>query len=269
MWNLVKIYKLSKSIMNRGRTNHYDQTSNSAENDVVALYGEMLFPFAVRYGQILRSSKEGRKILHGLGDKSEEHQRDVFIPKITDGKYLESLAPNTVGAAYKNLIDRWSFKELYEQRFISIDGESIIAQRRANISRHVFLAHDFWHVVFRYDTSPMGEACIQAVTAEYTKLPAPSWLGYLTAWKEHSITGSWDAFKVIREAHKLGKQAKKDFYNLSFDELLEMDIQEVRNQYNIGVPEKFYRYAKEHPTDFRHDAIHPEYNDVQIVNLAL
>lgn len=263
MWNPIKIYKYSKNILARGRTNHYDQ-SDDTTNDIVALYSEMLFPAIFLSGQVLRRTNEGRNILHGLEDKSEEHQLNVYIPKITDGEYLDSLAPNTVGAHYKHLINRWSFAELYSSRFTSMPKDTFIQKRRANLSRHIFLSHDFWHVLFRYDTSPLGEACIQAVTAQYLKHTGPWYMSYLMAFKERQITGSWKAFKVIREAHQLGKQAHRALYDSNFDTLLEMDIEQARARFNVGVPTAFYDYAKEFPRDFRYDCIHPEYNDTQV-----
>lgn len=249
--------------MARGRDDHHYDSDDSS-NDLVELYGEMAFPAIFISGQILRRTEGGKNILYGLEDKSEDHQLNVYIPKITDGKYLDSLAPNTVGAHYKHLINQWSFEELYNKRFQSMPKGTFIEKRRANFSRHMFLAHDFWHCIFRYDTSPLGEACIQAVTYQFSKNTGPWYMSYLIALREKKETGTWEAFKVIREAHRLGKQAKRAFYTQNYDNLLEMDIEQVRKEYNIGAPVEFYKYAEKYPSNFRFDSIHPEYQDTKI-----
>jgi ubiquinone biosynthesis protein Coq4 len=264
MWNPVKIYNLSKKIMARGRDDHHYDADDSQANDLIELYGEMVFPAIFITGQILRRTEGGKNILYGLEDKSEDHQLNVYIPKITDGKYLDSLAPNTVGAHYKHLINQWSFEELYNDRFQSMPKGTFIEKRRANFSRHMFLAHDFWHCIFRYDTSPLGEACIQALTHQFSLNTGPWYMSYLMAFREKRETGTWEAFKVIREAHRLGKQAKRAFYTQNYDNLLEMDIEQVRKEYNIGAPVEFYKYAEKYPSNFRFDSIHPEYNDTKI-----
>ena len=128
----------------------------------------------------------------------------------------------------------------------------------------MFLAHDFWHCIFRYDTSPLGEACIQALTHQFSKNTGPWYMSYLMALREKKETGTWEAFKVIREAHRLGKQAKRAFYTQNYDNLLEMDIEQVRKEYNIGAPVEFYKYAEKYPSNFRFDSIHPEYQDTKI-----
>lgn len=264
MWNPFKIYKYTKAVLARGRQeNHYDQ-GEEGTRALRDLYGEMLFPSIFFTAVALRKTSAGRNALYGLEDKSEEHQLNVYIPKITDGKYLDSLAPNTVGAHYKHLINQWNFEEFYRRRFQSKKSDTFWNKRRENFARHIFLSHDFWHVLFRYDTSPLGEACIQAVTHQYMKQTGPWYYSWMMAYKEYQETGSWKAFGVIREAHKLGKQAKRDLYDANFDELLEMDIEEVREKWNIGAPHKFYEYAEEFPKEFRGDCLHPKYNDPQI-----
>ena len=40
---------------------------------------------------------------------------------------------------------------------------------RANISRHMFLWHDMFHILFRYDTSIFGEALVQKVTCKASR----------------------------------------------------------------------------------------------------
>ena len=136
-------------------------------------------------------------------------------------------------------------------------------EMRANISRHGFLFHDLLHCLFRYDTSPMGEACIQAVTNKGIGHFAMKWVGFVVTCRIAWRNRSWTPFKVYREALRLGKRAAdKGLMLHGHLDYLEMDIAEVREKFDVGVPVEYKKWAEEHPQDFRHDVLHPEYNDV-------
>ncbi len=249
-----------------GTAENADFNGQHRLDHIVNMYREMNIPFGPMMAALNRKTKQGRDIIWARGDFTPENFDNVVVPTLMDFDYLKSLAPNTVGAHYYNLVKDWGIEEIYNQRFKyeEIQDDNFAHEMRVNLSRHLFLAHDFWHCIFRYDTSPLGEACIQALTHQFSKNTGPWYMSYLMALKEKNETGTWEAFKVIREAHRLGKQAKRAFYTLNYDELLEMDIEDVRTKYNIGAPVEFYKYAEKYPSNFRFDSIHPEYQDTKI-----
>ena len=49
-------------------------------------------------------------------------------------------------------------EELYDKRFLIGENTKVLAGRKgnklwSNLSSHMFLTHDIWHVLFRYDTT--------------------------------------------------------------------------------------------------------------------
>ena len=285
MWNLYKILKHSYKIFEMKEDTGADYDINVKH--LVELYSEVLFPSNVFLVRKLRKTKNGRSILDGTECYSKEWQEETYIPLLSDKEFTSKFAPNTVGAHYAYLLSRWSLQELYERRFTN-DREDltkipsvitkvmrkILKDRlnpdevRANIARHIFLSHDFWHVLFRYDTSPLGEACIQAVTHQYLRLTGPWYMSYLVGFRESVKDRSFKPLAIIREAHKLGKAAKQDLYELNYLDVLASDIENTRKSYNIGAPVKFMKYMIENPRKAHNDCIHPEYNDPMLRMVA-
>jgi ubiquinone biosynthesis protein Coq4 len=278
MWNPYKILKHSYKIFDMKEDTGADYDINVKH--LVELYSEVLFPSNIFLVRKLRKTQNGRNILDGVGYYSKEWQEDTYVPMLSDKEFLNKLKPNTIGAHYAYLLSRWSLQELYERRFTN-DREDlakiptfitklmrkILKDRlnpdevRENIARHIFLSHDFWHVLFRYDTSPLGEACVQAITHQYLRLTGPWYLSYLVALRESVKDRSLKPFAIIREAHKLGKAAKQDLYELNYLDALDADIETTRKKYNIGAPVKFMKYMIVNPRKAHNDCIHPEYND--------
>jgi hypothetical protein len=284
MWNPYKILKHSYKIFEMKEDAGADYDINVKH--LVELYSEVLFPSNIFLVRKLRKTENGRAILDGVGSYSKKWQEEVYIPFLSNKELFDELQPNTVGAHYAHLMSRWTLQELYQRRFTNDRKDltkipplvtrvmrRLLKDRlnpdevRANIARHIFLSHDFWHILFRYDTSPLGEACIQAVTHQYLRLTGPWYMSYLVALRESVRDRSLKPLAIIREAHRLGRAAKQDLYELDYLLVLGMDIEETRKQYNIGAPVKFIKYMIENPRKAHNDCIHPEYNDpvVQLV----
>lgn len=270
MWNIRKIYKYSKSVFERDAQEQLIQDASGTERleEVQALYRELMFPSGLMVWRNLTKTKEKRNILWGTDWNDEERVNKNVIPILSDRAYLQSLPPNTVGAHLGNLFKDWTIEELYDKRFLESearDGETYIGatdHMRINIARHMFLSHDLWHILFRYDTSPFGEGLIQNISYQQCGNWAMWYVGFVVtcriAWRNKSLI----PFKVYREASKLGKAASK--LNLIANtpiKFLESDIEEIREKYNIGVPIEYLKWTKKHPEQFRLDTFHPEYND--------
>ena len=111
MWNPVKIFKLTRVLWKRGAG--YDNTSLQAAATVaVELNGQFEFPSNLKLVTHYRKTEKGRDILWGRRNYSKEHQRDVIIPRITDQKTMEAMAPNTVGGHYQHLLESFGTKGL-------------------------------------------------------------------------------------------------------------------------------------------------------------
>ena len=186
-------------------------------------------------------------------------------------EYLKSLPANTVGAHYYHLIKDYGIEKLYNQRFKKEERRenskfdnvynSFSDDIRENASRHLLLSHDIWHVLFRYDTTPMGEAMIQTITARIFNFFPPHLTGFFGTWKMARKTKSKLPWKVWRECLKLSKGVNKELALFSPIEFLEQDIQEVRDRFNIFTPKVYAEYVKTLPKFARMDTIHPNYDD--------
>ncbi len=269
MWNPVKLYKLTKIIWNRDTNyNHYDEDLQIAAADVAReVNSQLLFPSNLLIVKKLRSTPRGRDILWGRNDKSIQYQYENILPVITSKEIMEKYAPNTVGGHYYHLIKQWSFDELWDRRFQQDREDGFVGfidDVRSNISRHIFLCHDFMHVLFRYDTTQLGEACVQELQYVMSRHWGAWYLSHVMALKNCYKYKTWEPLHILREANMLAKQAKDELWYVNPLEILDMDVNEARKMYNIGTPVRFLKFAIENRESFRLDSIHPEYNDVKL-----
>ncbi len=272
MWNPFKIYKYTMSVFNSDSEEKKaelikDDHGEARLSEVQGLYREMMFPTNFTLHRKLTSSHAGRQVLWGFGFNDKERVEQNVIPKLADRDWLQSLPSNTWGAHLGNLFKNWDLNDLYDKRFLDTEKKEGIMgstdEMRANLSRHGFLWHDLLHVLMRYDTSPMGEACIQAVTHKVVKHFAPKYVGFVVTCRIAYRTKSWTPFKVYREALRLGERAaNKGLMLHGHLDYIESDIAEVRKMFDVGVPVEYKKFAEAHAEDFRHDVLHPEYKDV-------
>lgn len=273
MWNVFKIYKYSKNILTSRAGDLKklpDYNGEERLEEVQALYREMIFPSNLTVYRRFVATDRGRQVLWGRGFNDELYVEDVVISIMKDKDYLSSLPADTLGAAFGSLTKRWSLDELYAKRFkqeeVGANAAATLAAPasgviRVNISRHLFLSHDLWHCLFRYDTSPMGEGCIQAITAGQTGMFPMRYVAFIIALRECAMYKSWEPYHIYREAVQLGKETSRELALHSPLDFLETNIYEVRAKFNIGVPVKYAQWVAKHSDDFRMDNIHPEYVD--------
>jgi len=269
-WNLKKIYKYSRDVFeaDHGAILVEDDSGEKRLDVLQGMYREFGFPSNLKMLiKFVKSSKERRKILMGIDYNEESFVKEEVVTKLSDVEYLQSLPPNTVGGHLGNLFKNWSIEELYDKRYLSNEENeesflkgSLGTEIRSNTSRHLFLWHDMIHILFRYDTSIFGEALVQKVTCQAVPSWAPTYVAFIVTLKVAWRTKSLMPFKAFKEAGKLGKAAdKKDLICRSPLSLLERDIEEVREEFDIGVPIEFLKWSKKHPDIFRGDCIHPKY----------
>jgi len=273
MWNLKKIFKTTHYLM----TTYGEEGLGTAENadfngqhrldHIVNMYREMNIPFGPMMAALNRKTKQGRDIIWARGDFTPENFDNVVVPTLMDFDYLKQLAPNTVGAHYYNLVKNWGIEEIYNQRFKyeEIQDDNFAHEMRVNLSRHLLLAHDFWHVLFRYDTATMGEAMIQEVTAHLSGFKPPKLVSFFGTWKMARKLKSNLPWKVRKECIQLSKQCSRELFFQPHLSLLERDIEEVRKEYNIGVPVVYKQFVEEFGAqgESRLDTFHPQYKDVE------
>lgn len=272
MWNLSKIFKTGHYLMTTygedglGAAENADFNGQHRLDHIVNMYREMNVPFGAMMAAANRKTKAGRDILWARGKFAPEYFDETVVPTLMDFDYLKTLAPNTVGAHYYNLVKDWGIEELYNQRFkySEIRDDKFQDEIRVNLSRHLLLSHDLWHVLFRYDTATMGEAMIQEITAHLSKFKPPRLVSFFGTWKMARKLKSNLPWKVRKECIRLSKLVDRDLFFQDQLSLLERDISEVRKTYNIGVPVLYKVFVKEFGAqgESRMDTFHPQYADL-------
>lgn len=273
MWNVAKIGKSLYHLLTTYGTNarHVDNPDLLGDerlDHVLVLYRELNFPFGLISVHKQRKTKGGRDVIWGRNFNEESYVENTVLPKLMDFEYLSTLPPNTVGAHYYNLVKKFGIEELYNQRFKPEERreESKLYHTfsddiRTNVSRHGVLSHDIWHVLYRYDTSVIGEGMIQTISAYQAGFWPMHIIGFGVALKESYRHKSMMPWKVWNEARKLGKNTSKSLYHRSPIWFLERDIEEVRAEFNIEPARVYAEYVKKFPEDFHLDTIHPNYQD--------
>lgn len=271
MWDIKKIFKTTKYLMSTdasgfGDYENADMNGQHRLDHIVNMYREMNIPFGPMMALANNKTRAGRDILWARGKFSIEHMDSVVVPTLMDFDYLKSLSPNTVGAHYYNLIKGWGIEDLYNQRFKHEENidDTLASDVRVNLSRHLLLSHDLWHVLFRYDTATMGEAMIQEVTAHLSQFKPPKLVSFFGTWKMARKLKSKLPWEVRKECIALSKATDRRLFLQDQLSLLERDIEEVRKEYNIGVPVAYKRFVVEFGKEgeTRLDTFHPQYQDV-------
>ena len=273
MWNLAKIIKATAIVCDRNRSDHYsyEETTEAIQE----LNTQMAIPSVFRLRKkFVMDHERGIDIALSRKDKHFDYQAEKIIPVITNQSYMESLPVNTVGASYGHLIKQWSFFDLWERRLTEDSKASdtipnpLMAAIWTNISRHIFISHDFWHVMARYDTSRLGEACIMGITHTAIKTTGAWYIAHAIAakmcWEYKSIL----PWKAVRESIRIGNAINRDFWDLNPLEIIEEDVEKTREKYNVGVCEEFIRFNNTFKEEFRNDNVHPEYNDPKTQKLV-
>lgn len=272
MWNPIKITRSLYHLFNTyGEGNdltgyNTDAIGEDRLDHVITLYRELRIPFTIHMVKKLRETENGRNVLWGRKYNDRDYVESVVLKKLTDFKYLDNLAPNTVGAHYANLVRKFGLEDIYGQRFKPEERRDSgffnwQDEMRENTSRHFLLSHDIWHTLLRYDTSPIGEAMIQVYTSRFAHWWTPHIVGFGGTIKEMKKNGNADIWKVYTECLRQSKQVDTSLGLLSPIALLEEDIDEVRKKYNIPVPVEFAKYAAKYPSHVKMDTFHPQYRD--------
>ena len=282
MFNLKELYKATTTLVKYYGTPEEQLRQQADSNGLERLtaiqvcYRELRLLGGFKMLNRMRETSESRDILWGRKFNDLDYVENVTLKKLSDVKWLQSLPPNTLGAHLGHLFKNFSVEELYEKRYTEDEQRREMAaeiigvtgnaydEMRVNMSRLFFLMHDINHILFRYDTSSMGESAIQGVTKQLINFWPQQYVGLCIATRMALHLKSLKPYGVYWEAEKLGKRAyKKGYFAVNPVDLLEMDVQEIREKYDIGVPVKYKAFCNEFHSEVKLDNIHPKYDDVE------
>jgi ubiquinone biosynthesis protein COQ4 len=149
------------------------------------------------YAQLLR--------MPGGGRLAYEHVE--LAPLLMDDAWLDSFAPGTVGAAYRDFIrsEQISAEGLAE---VSRQGATQIDVKHpyAWFGRRMRDSHDLWHILSGYHRDGLGEACLVAFS--YAQTRGLGWAFIATAAALRGARGPQPTVQAIWQGYQRGKAAK-------------------------------------------------------------
>ena len=254
MFNLFTFLKLSKSILLK---DSYEQRESHPEararlSELQAMYAQLMFITRKKMRKNFTSSPARINIALGLDWNDPKYCKKNIIPKISSMKYLRSLPPNTAGGHLAKFFNKWTFNDLYKNRFEKETAEADmlsddkINTLRNNVGRHMMLTHDLHHILFKYDTSPFGEALIQGTTWKQVGNIGMWYVGFLVTCRIAWRSKSFKPFLIYREACKIAEKVNK--HNLIEHSLLyflEKDVDQIRKEFGFEEPIRYLKWIKQ------------------------
>jgi len=166
----------------------------------------------------------------GGGRLAYEHVE--IAPRLMDDAWLDSFAPGTVGAAYRDYIRSQSF---------SADGLAEVSRRGAApvdeahpyawFGRRVRDTHDIWHVLSGYHRDGLGEACLVAFSFAQTGGLGWALIGLAAALKSLKDRTQPRA-RAIWQGYQRGKAAKW-LSGEDYEALMNEPLEAARRRLNI------------------------------------
>ena len=137
------------------------------------------------------------------------YQRLELVDRLMDRAWVESFAPGTVGAAYREFLDRTGYSANGLAEVSNQDRRAAdVAHPYAWFGRRQRDIHDIWHVLTGYQADePLGELCL--VNFSYAQGGGLGWgfiakMGVLKGlFKKHG----WTVMRAVREGYTRGRKA--------------------------------------------------------------
>lgn len=192
------------------------------------------------------SQRNYRKLLTIPGGGKLAYRRLELSQRLTDRSWIDSFAPGTLGAAYRQFLDSTGYSadglvqvSMVEGGFQGIEVEHPYAW----MGRRERDIHDIWHVLTGYQADEhLGELCLVAFS--YAQTGGLGW-GFIAlggALKSIRTTGRLDCVKAILEGYRHGKRARW-LHGEDYEKLLEEPLDAARARLGITEP-KLYKIAQ-------------------------
>jgi ubiquinone biosynthesis protein COQ4 len=191
---------------------------------------------AARNYQRLLTTPDGGRIAY---------RRTELAEKFSDRAWIDSLPAGSVGAAYRDFLDRtgYSAQGLADVSYADADVERGIEHPHAWFGRRERDIHDIWHVITGYQADePLGEACLVAFSFAQTRGLGWAFIAVGAALKSLKVTGSRNFARAVIEGYRHGKAAAW-LSGEDYERLLAEPLDAVRRRLRIGDPVR-YRIAQ-------------------------
>jgi ubiquinone biosynthesis protein COQ4 len=189
-------------------------------------------------------AKQYRKLLGTPGGGRIAYRRVELSQLFSDPDYIASFRPGTVGAAYRDFLNRTGYSatglaEVSEAQ----DRDEELEHPYGWFGRRERDVHDIWHVLTGYYADePLGEACLIAFS--YAQTDGLGWavISGGGALKSLKITGETAFFRAVWEGYRNGKRAAW-LSGEDYEQLMHEPLDQARRRLNIPTPVR-YLYAQ-------------------------
>jgi ubiquinone biosynthesis protein COQ4 len=149
--------------------------------------------------------------------------------------YIAGFKPGTVGAAYRDFLDRTGYSAMGLAEVSQADAILHEDQHPyAWFGRRERDIHDIWHVLTGYQADePLGEACLVAFS--YAQTGGLGWAAIAlgASLKARKVTGSWIFARAVIEGYRHGKRAKW-LSGEDYEALMHEPIDQARRRLGLG-----------------------------------
>ena len=191
------------------------------------------------YNRLLTTGQGGRMA----------YDRLELASKLMDDAWLDSFAPGSVGAAYRDFIrsENLSAEGLAEISRLK-ETEIDVRHPYAWMGRRTRDVHDIWHILSGYHRDGLGEACLVAFSFAQTKGMGWALIGLGAAIRGRK--GDYPYAKAIWQGYRRGKAAAW-LLGEDYERLLAEPLEAARKRLNI-TPATLYNAI---PAEFRDAAV--------------
>jgi ubiquinone biosynthesis protein COQ4 len=163
-------------------------------------------------------------------------RRTELAQLLSDPAYVETFAPGTVGAAYRDFLHRTGYSAMGLAEVSQADNVPHDAEHPyAWFGRRERDIHDIWHVLTGYQADePLGEACLVAFSYAQTKGLGWAAIALGASLKARRVTGRWSFARAVIEGYRNGKHAAW-LSGEDYEQLMHEPIDQVRRR--LGLPD--------------------------------
>jgi ubiquinone biosynthesis protein COQ4 len=135
------------------------------------------------------------------------YERQELADRLMDDAWLDSLAPGTVGAAYRDFVRSEELSAEGLAEVSRIEGNEVdIVHPYAWMGRRTRDVHDIWHILSGYHRDGLGESCLVAFSYAQTK--GLGWALIALGAASRSRGSDYPYVKAIWQGYQRGKAAR-------------------------------------------------------------
>lgn len=168
------------------------------------------------------------------------YQRVELAERFGDEAWLDSFAPGTVGATYRDFIHRNNISAagLADASRRAAVGEPEYAHPHAWYGRRNRDIHDVWHVLTGYGTDGLGEGCIVAFSYAQTGSLGFAFIALHVARLGKKTRPDLPFYRAIWQAYQAGKRAAW-LAGEDYEALFAEPLESARTRLGIGAPDTY------------------------------